>query len=471
MDLVQRPTPFPSKTSGKTVPTATCTKKRALEKLPVELWREIFTHATQVIGGYDSGFVSPFDFSELNEGYHTFLYDLSINHRVKQALCLVSRAWHAIAQELIFEYLFLQDGFDWTALADGLELSCKTDDLYKGRGAGWYVRRLEICTYVWTPVLAAAAARVVRCCPNLRVLTVGAAQGPGEKPGLEGVPLEVIHAIMETCPRTLKALDWTVDLGSPATHDMFAQLSKLRQLQSFFMCVQLPYVLPVTYAELCRIRAVELPNLHTMEIASPDCDPSGVLGVMAYWDLPSLKQVTLCGQRRLQNAIPFFAAHGPRITTLEFDRVGDDVDRMLKLCSKLTDLVTHIRYADEQILGGHKKVKRVGLRGLHMAEHSYSDRCNAIEALKEVFPAVLDKKRYPRMKIVRLLDYEQTRFSEQKWRACDVSFWAFWVKKFDRDGVRIEDHEGNVLAVKFSDAKVMLPEEIAIQHLETRHHD
>jgi len=468
-ELVQRPRPFPSKTSGKTSPTATLGQKSPLARLPIELWREIFNQATRVAGGYDSSYVSPFDFSEITDGYGAFLRRLSQNHRVKQTLCLVSRCWHAIAQELIFEYLFLQDGFDWTALADGLEMSSKTDDLYKGRGAGWYVRRLEICTYTWTPALASAAARVIRCCPKLRVLTIGATEGPGTEPDLEGVPLEVISAVFDTCPRALRALDWTCDLGTPATHDMFVELPKMKRLQSFFMCVQLPYVHPVTYAELRRIRAVELEELHTLEIASPDSDPSGVLGVMAYWDLPLLKQVTLCGQRRLQSAIPFFVAHGPRLNTFEFDRIGDDAERILGLCSNITELVTHIRFADEQILGGHKTVKRLGLRGLNMDQCNYSDRCNVIEALKAIFPVVLNKTSFPRIEVVRLLDYQQTGFAEQKWRAADVAFWAFWVKKFKRDGVRIEDHDGKVLAVKFSEATVMLPEEIALEHVVGRH--
>ncbi len=408
---------------------------------------------------------SPFDFSEITDGYGAFLCRLSQNHRVKQTLCLVSRSWHAIAQELIFEYLFLQDGFDWTALAQGLEITRETDDLYKGRGAGWYVRRLEIRTYTWTPVLASAAARVIRCCPNLRMLTIGAIEGPSSEPDLEGVPLEVISAVFDTCPGALGALDWTCDLGTPATHDMFVELPKMKLLQSFFMCVQLPYVYPDTYAELRRIRAVRLEELHTLEIASPDSDPSGVLGVMAHWDLPSLKQVTLCGQRLVQSGIPFFVSHGPRLTTFEFDHIGDGANRILELCSNITELVTHIRFADKQILGGHETVRRLGLRGLYMVEHSYSDRCNIIEAFKAIFPVLLDKTSYPLIKVVRLLDFQQVRFAEQKWRATDVVFWAFWAKKFQRNDVRVEDHEGKVLAIKFSEATVMLPEEIEFEHL------
>ncbi len=384
---------------------------------------------------------------------------------MKQTLCLVSRCWHAIAQELIFEYLFLQDGIDWTALADALETSCETDDLYRGHGAGWYVRRLEIRTYTWTPVLASAAARVIRCCPKLRMLAIGASEGPGTDPDLEGIPFKVISAIFDTCPGALRALDWTCDLGSSTTHDMFVQLPKMERLKTFFMCVQLPFMYPVSYAKLRRIRAVELEELHTVEIASADSDPSGVLSVMAHWELPSLRQVTLCGQRCVQSGISFFVTHGPRLTSLEFDRIGDDADRILELCNNITELVTDIRFANEQILGGHGTVKRVGLRGLNMAEHSYSVRCNAVAALKGIFPVLLDKKRYPNIKVVRLLDYQQVRFAEQKWRVIDVTFWAFWVRKFRRDDVRIEDHEGKVIAVRFSEATVMLPEEIACQHL------
>jgi hypothetical protein len=183
-------------------------------------------------------FSSPFDFSDVSAGYNAFLRNLSRNHRIKQTICLVSRTWHTIAQELIFEYLFLQDGFDWTTLADGLEMSRKTDELYMGRGAGWYVRRLEICTYAWTETLAAAAARVIRCCPNLRVITVGATEGYGTTDDLAETPIEIVRAVFDTCPRALRALDWTCDLGPAVTHAMFALLPRIRELRSFFMCVQ-----------------------------------------------------------------------------------------------------------------------------------------------------------------------------------------------------------------------------------------
>lgn len=379
----------------------------------------------------------------------------------------MSRSWRAIAQELIFQYLFLQDGLDWDALADGLELSFKSDNFYRGRGAGWYVRRLEICTHSWSPVLASAAARVIRCCPNLCVLTIGALEGPGsavselEGPGL---PLAVMNAIFDTCPRTLKGLEWTADLGVPTTHKMFTQLLKMKRLQSFFMCVQAPFHVPLTYSELCGIRGVVLPDLHTLEIASPDNNLSRVLGVMAHWCLLSLRQVTLCGQRHLQNGNSFFAAHGPQLKILEFDRMEDNAHQVLTLCCRLTELVTHIRFAHDQILSGHPTVERLGLRGLHMVQHSYASRCNVIQALKAIFPSLIDGKSFPSIQVLRLLDYEQSNFTEQKWRASDVVFWASWAKRLDRKGVRLEDHEGKVFAVNFSLAKVMLPEEIAIQN-------
>lgn len=338
-----------------------------------------------------------------------------------------------------------------------------------GRGAGWYVRRLEIYTYSWTPALVSAAARIVRCCPNLRVLTIGATEGPSTAADKEGVPIEVIDALFNTCPHSLRALDWTVDLGSSTTREMFMQLPKMKLLQSFFMYQQLPLGLPLTYNELCRIRAVELPCLHTLEIASDDDDPSEVLGVMAYWVLPSLKKVALCGQRRLQNADSFFIAHGPRLRIFEFDRIGDNAHRVLELCSKLTELVTHIRYAEEQILGGHPNVRCLGLRGMYRVQDSYATRCDAIQALKAVFPSLSDGKRYPCIKFMRLLDYEQSQFTEQKWRASDVVFLAYWVKKFDREGPRLEDHEGEVFKVKFSQATVLLPEEMAVQYVPILH--
>ncbi len=57
LQIVERPRPFPSKTTGKTIPTATLNQKGQLAKIPIELWREIFILATYVTVGYDTSYI------------------------------------------------------------------------------------------------------------------------------------------------------------------------------------------------------------------------------------------------------------------------------------------------------------------------------------------------------------------------------------------------------------------------------
>ncbi|OCB88489.1 hypothetical protein A7U60_g4397 [Sanghuangporus baumii] len=455
--------------------------KDASPRLPTELWREIFVHATRVVGGYDTSYESPFEKSEISNGYAYFLRQLKENHRTKQALCLVSKTWRALAFDLIFEYLFLQEAYDWSKLAEALEESKLKQRGRGGHGMGWYCKRIEIYTHSWTQELGVAAARVVRCCPNLRVLAVGALEETG------GVPVELIQAVFESCPGAIRSLDWTCDIGADQTTEMFCLISKAAKLQSLFLCVQQD--LDASHAEkIDAIGSLTLPELHTIELVSPEFDPSDVLLVMAAWKLPGLRQLVLCGQTDLSFAHCFFEAHGPSLSTLEFDYAGESdpepafqsvlpqrgPEMLFAHCPNLTELILQAHWASSQALPGHPKIERIGLRGLHLhagsqtrnrggglalrPEHDAEQRA-ILQALRAAFPILVDRARFPSIKSVRLLDFDQSRFRSIPWRASRVAHWAFWVKRFERLGIRLEDHAGDLIEVIFREVNVLLPED------------
>ena len=382
-----------------------------------------------------------------------------MNHKVKQTLCLVSRRWRSIAQELIFEYLFLQDNFDWEKLASGLEASKRDDESRRGHGAGWYVRRLEIHTTEWTPKLGDAAARVIRCCPNLRVLTVGSMTDKG------GIPPEIVDAVFETCPRALRSLDWTCDLGNPQSEQMLRLISRAEDLHSLFMFVMHPIVIAGNIEDLYDI---EFGKLHTIELVSPDHDPSDLLSIMAHWKLPALKQLVLCGQSCLKDVTPFFEAHGAQVYTLEYDYIGEKSHEVLSLCPELRELVVNMNYTHPQLMNGHAKIERIGIRGLHIVERGFEEQRMMLTELKYAFPIFLNRAMFPNVTLVRLLDFDATKFKTTKWKSPDVGLWAFWIKRFERIGVRLEDHEGNLLTLKFSEINLLLPEDIAAENLARR---
>ena len=421
--------------------------------------------------------------SDVLNGYNVFIRRLREAHRTVESLCLVSKTFHALATELRYQYLFLQDTYNWSLLADGLEESRRADVGNGGHGTGWYVKRMEISTQCWTKELGVAAARIIRCCPNLRVLTVGVAEETGE------VPMEIIQAVFESCPRALRSLDWTCDLGPDQTTEMFCLISKASNLQSLFMCVQQDF----NAEHIERVKAAgpaSLPQMHTLELVSPDFDPSPVLSIMASWDLPSLRQVVLCGQEALDDAHEFFSVHGPKLTTLEFDYAGEPEDSLpstspsglpesgpqmlFARCPNLKELVLQVHWAATQARFGHPEIERIGLRGLHLfslqaarlrvgglalrPEHDAEQRA-ILRALKSAFPILIERSRFPKIKAVRLLDFDQSRFRSIPWRVSGVTFWAFWVRRFERLGVRLEDHEGQLVKVVFRELNVLLPED------------
>lgn len=402
---------------------------------------------------------------------------------MKQALCCVCKGFQAIAQELIYEYLFLQDNHDWDSLAGGVEHSYELSKKLNppAHGAGWYVRRMELSTRSWTQERGLAAARVLKCCPNVRVATFGSLESEGT---MVGMPAELIRALFQSCARTLRSLDWTCDLGGVQTGLMLAFLHRCRELQSFFMCLhtdhaaiirKVPQLVPYT----C------LPALHTFELISSDVDPSALLRLLGGWDLPSIRQVVLSGQLTLSDAWTFFAAHGKKLRTLEFDYAGEALppvnangeaimdlgDDGLPLrgpamlfarCPNLDELVLHMHWVAAQATPGHPRVSRIGVRGLVLLSVRAAARApqrGVVQHLGAAFRALLQEGRFPKLKVVRLLDFDQASFQSLRWRTSSVTFWAFWVKRFEVRNIRLEDHAGELVRIVFSEMNVLLPED------------
>ena len=306
---------------------------------------------------------SPFDFSELSEGYHLLLKNLNEKHRIKEALCCVCRGFRLITLELIYEYLFLRDNHDWEKVAYGLEHSntfgvaeadhatqvsgvAKTVATTKGAsasasasagasvsgagqrvsvpprrslGPGWFVKRIDICTAEWTNERGILASRVLRCCPNLRFATF-TLDRTYVSPVQIAMPL--IRTLFGCCSSKLESLEWTFDVGDVQSALMLAMMHKCKSLRRLTMCwhgqrESLLGMLPEN------AKKTELRELHSLEVVSLDVDPSTLLERLAEWRLPSLRQVVITGQIDLADAKAFFVKHGEKIRLLEFDHAGD----------------------------------------------------------------------------------------------------------------------------------------------------
>lgn len=514
---------------------------------------------------------SPFDFSEISDGYHVFLERLSTKHRIKQALCCVCRGFRLIALELIYEYLFLRDHHDWERLVEGLERSNRlgvveadaasiatlattnsgadVDDgigssdhgghvvrggngvrgRARGRrspGPGWYVRRIDISTTEWTTRRSELAARVLRCCPNLRIVSFSIDATLITSINL---PLVLVRQLCGSCARSLQSLEWSFDIGGVQSCLMLALIHRMKGLRSFSMCWS------EERAELLGLFPEEakttlMPELHSLQITSVAVDPSTLLRMLAGWRFPKLRQVVITGQIDLVDAKAFFVAHGAKIRTLEFDNAGDagppppqplpppppppptatatiagvegetieggpgpgpvpvptapppipagpgddglpsrGPAMILTRCPNLDDLVLHMHWTPAQALPGHPRVSRIGIRGLMFllfpdaplraqpgaAHHQHQ----FLQHLGAAFQALVVPNRFPKLKVVRMLDFEQSCFQSLRWRTSSVAFWALWVRRFENMGIRLEDHVGEVVKMVFSRVNVLLPED------------
>lgn len=515
-------------------------------------------------------FSSPFDYSEIRTGYIAFQRHLNAAHKIKQNLRLVSRKVGAIVQELIFEYLFLRDvdgtgsAFNWYALAPGLEESRDREENLGRRGAGWYVKRLEIFTHVNVPTKddanrcpgevdkVDAAARILSCCPNVKMLALGLhapdpselgfadeedvgvppfvavadadhdvnvnnnggqaeaqqQNAPAQDPNHIGVvtlndlvPYPIFSALFPSSTINcvhLRRLEWTSDIV-PATNILFTYLPTLPNLESLYVNLVHAYYPSTSAAN------ITLKKLHTLEVVSPESDPSSLLCLMATWGLDKLHRFGLTTLSDLSNPFPFYRAHGPKLGIHDFSFLGSQTGpAILHLCTQVSDMITHLRWAPLHVRRLESKtVKRIGIRGVHfrdvehlsedvahlfacfnlflsplIAEPDNADKPSLIKthafpvtnldnqtialppAAKRPLDAPVPRVRphlFPSLHTVRLLDFTPALFKERKWRSSDVVMWAFWVKRFERLNIRLEDHEGTPITVVFSEVNVFLP--------------
>lgn len=115
------------------------------------------------------------------------------------------------------------------------------------------------------------------------------------------------------------------------------------------------------------------------------------------------------------------------------------------MCPNLVDIVIDIRYAILSRLEGHPNIQRIGMRGFPVQASTHF-REVTLACFETILPLFLDRRRFPRVHTVRLLDYDHRRYTEHGLSMREAMRWTHWVECFKRDGTKFEDHDGKPIA-------------------------
>ncbi len=350
---------------------------------------------------------------------------------MKKLLGRVDRKWKTLCLPFAFEFLLLGQNGEWCGLPNLAEHSA-------------YLRRLELVTSAWTDEQLWGAKSLLMCCPKLSVLIVGSDERAMRGNVVPHQLMDIIFAVLASEGSMLHTLTFRSPLEPLSVRFILENTGGLTYLHS----LSLRFTTFISSTDIQAVnRLVVLEHLHSLELFS--FKPSDALGILKDWKLPSLRRFSLRNSHTFERAkaLSFFEEHGSRLTILEFDYLPILAKDVLTFCPNLTDLITDVRLAVINRLGGHPNLQRVGLRGFFMIKDNEFVRLIVSDCLDNFFPFLIDKELFPKLSVIRLLDYDQDRFGEQGWIMSEAQQWSQWVQRFKQASARFEDHDGQIIKV------------------------
>ncbi|KAH9858916.1 hypothetical protein C2E23DRAFT_717211 [Lenzites betulinus] len=447
--------------------------------LPPELWLEIFRYATCVPGTRTIAPADPF-IPERPANYAWGMNTATQSMRTKCALVRVSRAWRALATELLYEHVVLGSSrrvqLFCRTLVESQEMERKIMAACGGGsdtplGHGRWVRHLEVLRWarkIQTAQYWQCLVRSVYMSPKLRVFS-GLWQNP--------LPQGVFPALEQYLPSTLQELYWQQDSVILAAKELpilttpfLAKFSTLRVLD-----LRKIRILDAERS-LPDVKFVSLTLPHVVYLALPTCPI--VLRFASMQDMPALRYFILDADgaprtvwaswvaKELTN---FLEHHGAKLTTVELlpattqsfrpGPVGISAFLSPTACPNLDTLVGTTGTSMPLLEGAHPRLRRVGIRGTGISR-LYPNKPSQAQAHLSVLVGC--RALFPALEVVRTLGFLVGTSTDPF--APDVFIW--WTERFERVGVDLQDGEGVVWMLEEEKASEKVPEKEATAVLE-----
>jgi hypothetical protein len=371
------------------------------------------------------------------------------------SLILVSKHWHYLSIDLLYQYVVLRHEYAMWSFAQALQADYwrlieenggrVTKDvavLHRGR----YTKHLRLYLYDtklqdWASSEREATVASFKHCTHLQTLVVRSYGSMVE--GL--VAASVMSEIVENgCGLRYLKGNWD---PSSLIQTVVQQANTIEVL-SFTLLSSKSADSPWMDAP-----ALLLPRLHTLEIESIDNNIL-ILHWLALCELPALQRLTL-RRRSLRTAVDwtsieasvkFFAAHGPNITCLNVASMRDPAFGMILLpyCTSIREVTCHL-YAFDSLQTVLPELASVGIALGFDSQAAPGRGIRMMRELERCMNTLFEQHSSTSLVSVRLVAFDFADFSMSRWKTSQLTLWANWIAKWKAKGVRFEFSSGDLV--------------------------
>jgi hypothetical protein len=417
-----------------------------LRDFPVEVWRQILASVIRSPGVLLSDREDPF--SEIRD------IDIFLNQKVKpqSALRLVCKDWYDVVTELAHEHLHLTSEDQVTVVADCLEESCRR----LGQCAlGTCTLRIDVRLHNPSEQCSNALVRILRCTPNLEILVNAncyVVMNPNfhlMSPQVQ-TPTEVIDALVESCSRTLRRVEWTSN-EYPSWSDLMRVLRTATGIRSL--------TLANIYGSLAEkpSHQLVLPNLKTLVLGDSRSFSHASLGnvpLNALLTMLAKSPEQLPSLERLEGFSPFspdfLRTHGSKVRIVRTVSLTPLLPEIIATCPNLDTFITIFPHQIPDLLS-HSSLKRIGIFPISEGPVGVPPEIYSAYIMKplEDLMCQIEESNLPKLEQVRIRNVGALANIMQH-----PDFLQRWWKRWHQRGVRFDDKDGRPFNLSSQGAQV-----------------
>lgn len=441
-------------------------------RLPPELWLQILREATRMTPDPFDSTQTGLSFLEREPSPECELEAYKTNIRDKLNLTLVSRRWHALMREYVYEFVWISHGTQAKALAHTLLL----EDL---RGApvssGWYIRRLHIETSTLDRCAPIDIRNILDYASQLVVFTdkhsvkqnMFAPADPRCSP-------EMLLSLLSQSSKDLRRLSWKNYDEQPLHIHMTPLFHTNRP--SAIEYLEITSCSP-DYASaafnmnsksgVLNFPAIELPALRALKVELDDF----TFSILAAWNLPKLTALSVVSCEFNYGGLgftSFFQKHGASLTQLELGHSSSLIEsqvphqlnvQLVQWCPNLREFICsaeaewHWQTPDwippHVLLPTHPKIEFIGIRGIdkRLADVDTNLHGSDTTGIDDTFMLLeqlssLQRAAFPSLRFIRDLSPESHAMRTQRPSIRVINFWSRLLKNCQEQSVWLEDLHG-----------------------------
>ncbi|KAG0706962.1 hypothetical protein DFH29DRAFT_97344 [Suillus ampliporus] len=402
--------------------------------LPVEVWRPILASLVRSPGVLSSDRQDPF--CEVRD------IDIFLNRDIKthSALLLVCKDWYDVVIELIHEHLHLTSMEQVSAIANRFEESLRHS---KQNALGTYTRRIDLKLSNPSDQCSDVLIRILLCTPNLEILVNGnyyMAMNPNfhVTPPQAQTRTEVIDALINTCSRSLRRVEWTSN-EYPSWSDLMRVLRTATSITSL--------TLANIYGSLTErpSQYLILPNLKTLVLGDSPSFSHASLGnvpLNAFLTMLAKSPGQLPSLQRLEGFSPFspdfLRTHGSKVRIVRTVAFTPLLHEIIATCPNLDTFITIFPHHILDLLS-HPALKRIGIFPISEDPVGVPQAIFSAYIMKplEDLLCQIDESQLPKLAQVRIRNIGTlANITEHP------VFLRRWWKRWDSRGVRFDDKDG-----------------------------